>query len=98
MADDKGSAKYAFLYPPCFYCAHLRQMGRLDLTGWTCTAYPEEIPYGILKRYEKHDEVDMLFQDGPGKFESKVFEFGGVPNKITFEGDWYELKGGENAQ
>lgn len=92
MAVNKGSAKDVILDPPCAYCRNLQHMGTQDLKGWTCSAFPEEIPYLILARLDSHVELHP-FQDGPGKFDSKVYEFEGVPHKITFEGDWHELKG-----
>jgi len=87
------------LYPPCFYCKHLVTTGsqQPDLHGWTCTAFPVEIPYDILMRYSKHTEPD-IGQVGDDVFESDHVELEGTPGmpagkyRITFDGDWLPVK------
>lgn len=79
------------LYPPCFYCRHLLNLGTQepDLRGWTCKAYPQEIPYGILARHTPHTEVGMV-QEGDYVFESEPEELPGETGLwvMTFGGEW----------
>jgi hypothetical protein len=86
--DDKASHRYLVLHPPCSYCTHLTHTGSLDLRGWTCSAFPVEIPYDILKRHSSHTEPDMV-QEGDDVFESRVFDEGEHGRwVIDFGGEW----------
>lgn len=40
--------------PVCMNCEHMLEIGLLDGTGWTCKAFPKEIPPSILKGITDH--------------------------------------------
>lgn len=58
----KASESLTTAFPPCFHCVHLKQIGTQfnphdipgSLQGWTCRAFPQGIPYTILRRYTDH--------------------------------------------
>lgn len=76
------------LRPPCAYCKHLVQTGTLQsLTGWTCKAYPLEIPYTILQRYLKHD-FETPGQEEGFVYEPETYDFTAGKFQMTFEGNW----------
>lgn len=87
-------------YPPCFYCRHLKVTGTLflehdiknSLQGWSCRAFPEGIPYDILRRYSTHAEP-AAGQKGTFVFTSKRIDTGGGETGFqfaTFDGRWIE--------
>lgn len=92
---DKADARVLELDPPCAYCKHLLNMGNqrndLDppnnLTGWTCPAFPEGIPFPILTRQLPHTEV-FSWQEGDATYESKAYDFDDGEQVITFDGEW----------
>lgn len=59
---DKDRATQAdarnFIIPiPCQHCTHLTSIGgQYNKEGWTCAAYPSQIPYTILTLREPHIE------------------------------------------
>jgi hypothetical protein len=83
------------LHPPCFYCKHVTHLGTQpsDLHGWTCPAFPNGIPYGILTRTTPHTEPNMV-QLGDDVYESEPVELEGAPGmpagmyRMTFAGKW----------
>lgn len=80
--------RYLVLKPPCAYCRHLTFAGTQEsLRGWTCSAFPEEIPYGILTRATDH-KVEYIVQVGSDVYESKVYQFDDGPHVVTFGGEW----------
>ena len=93
----KADPRFSILHPPCYYCVHLTGIGKPrnddspdSLRGWTCPAFPEEIPRTILKRQVPHTEV-FNDQHGVKTFESTVYQFPNGPDQITFEGEWGNL-------
>ena len=89
------------LQPPCHYCKHLISYGtqrndddpRNSLKGWVCKAFPEEIPYDILKREVTHDnpdEPDLGQVDETTFYESKVYQKTAGPAKMSWDGYWVE--------
>lgn len=71
--------------PPCLCCKHLIHIGDLDLTGWTCKAYPEGIPRAILMRAWHHTQPGWKEKF---VYEPKVFPGeGGKKYTVTFGGD-----------
>jgi len=70
---------------PCLNCKHLTKIGNnISLKGWTCKAFPKEIPVPILRRTVRHVTVLDIFpgQVMPYLFESKeqdvMYDFDGV--------------------
>ena len=52
-----ASPRYYEIPQPCMHCKHLISMGsQFDQEGWTCAAYPTQIPYRILTQREPHSE------------------------------------------
>ena len=70
----KAMGKYTTLYPPCFYCQQVKDIGTLrkdgdpnSLQGWTCAVYPRFIPEEILKRdFLCGDFVSQIIETGDG--------------------------------
>lgn len=97
--NKKALGSLVTLHPPCYYCDHLIDVGSQfsvsdiegSLKGWTCKAFPQGIPYDVLRRYTKHDEVFKGYQVGERVFRSKRINTGGGDTGyqfITFEGEW----------
>jgi hypothetical protein len=75
-----------FDMPPCMSCKHLLHVGTQDLTsGWTCKAWPTEIPWSILTRERKHDVVVPHTQEGDYVFDSHLIDF---PDGTVRKEDW----------
>ena len=76
------------LFPPCFYCKHLTGVGTQEsLEGWTCKAFPAEIPFPILYRTLRH--VDPKKDGWPGS-QVPGFFYECEPSHgtvMTWEGD-----------
>ena len=80
---------------PCLHCKHLQSAGtqrndadpRRSLRGWTCAAFPEEIPPSILLRETRHTEV-LFGQEGSFVYtpERKIKVKAGTA-VFTFDGD-----------
>ena len=70
-----------FSFPPCQFCKHIQHIGGMDLKGWTCPAYPEQIPRFLLRRGEAHTEV-RLGQKGNQVYESQIVDRG-AKGKVT---------------
>lgn len=43
-------------YPQCASCRHVIKMGSLDGLGWTCKAFPDEIPVTIVDGTDDHTQ------------------------------------------
>lgn len=73
MVTKKSQDGYhTFRDSPCLHCQHLTQTGeQFNEDGWTCRAFPEQIPYHIW-RYGKHDET-LPGQVGNFTFGSKTY-------------------------
>jgi hypothetical protein len=87
MKFDRHDGRATMIAPPCFYCKHLTNTGTQDLKGWTCPAYPREIPKPILTRQVQHLTV-LSGQDGEDIYESKVISCDDGLYTITFDGNW----------
>lgn len=88
---ERNNGRTDNLFPPCFYCKHIQTIGTQDLHGWTCPAFPEGIPYTILSRYYSHDKP-LEYQGNDVVFESNEYDDALGKWKITFAGDWIEVK------
>lgn len=81
----------------CQHCKHLVSMGnQFDEEGWTCKAYPEQIPYRVLTMMDPHlkpslgqtlDKDDSVFD--PIIYKEKDT---GKEWHYTADGDWKYLK------
>ena len=94
LAHNDGAL--AFLYPPCFYCKHIVEIGDQEgEEGWTCNAFPDGIPYRILQRYRDHLS-EWPRQEGDYTYESKIFTYEDKhglikERRVTFDGTWVEV-------
>jgi len=89
--NPKADDKLTTLYPPCFYCKHLKQTGTQSLENWLCSAFQDPIPYGILARHIRHD-TPAPGQENQDVYESREYDEEGPdgpgPYLISFEGIW----------
>lgn len=94
--EPKADDRLVTLHPPCAYCKHLRTTGtQVTLEGWTCSAFPEGIPYVILAREPgaEHTKVLEDWQEGTDVYESAVYEReDGRRESVTYDGRWQEEK------
>jgi len=95
--DDKFNMRFQENDPPCFHCIHLLHIGaQHGSDGWTCKAFPDGIPYGILSRATPHTDIfptpKSPTQKGAYVFESEVVEWPDGKFKITFDGKWFPVE------
>jgi hypothetical protein len=90
------------LQPPCHCCKHLLSYGtqRRDedpmnsLRGWTCKAFPEEIPSDILLREVPHTEPAWN-QTNNLVYRSIICKKKAGLAKMSWDGYWVEADTGE---
>jgi len=60
----KADPRYFEIPQPCTHCKNIVTVGsQFDAEGWTCKAFPDQIPYSILTQREPHT-VPVLPQRG----------------------------------
>ncbi|MDZ4817371.1 MAG: hypothetical protein SGJ20_00185 [Planctomycetota bacterium] len=88
MPNPKSDGRLDTILPPCCYCQHKTNVGtQFSMRGWTCPAYPDEIPADILHRQRKHETV-LPDQRGSDVYLSEVMDFDDGPHEISFMGKW----------
>ena len=87
--EERTDPRLVALEPPCNYCVHLTELGSLDLSGWTCSAYPDGIPIDILLREREHTRV-LHDQEGSDVYQSVQHNFPDGRNFVSFNGEWYK--------
>ena len=76
---------------PCMHCKHLLTVGsQFASEGWTCAAYPKQIPYTVLTRRTPHTEP---LENQPGDlvaFDPKIYTEAVTGRKwhYTADGGW----------
>ena len=88
----------------CMHCTHLGTMGnQFDEEGWTCSAFPEQIPYGILANHSHHDEpyLSQGHLDPPNDhvYSPKIYteEDTGRKWHYNVDGTWEYMDTGEGT-
>jgi hypothetical protein len=89
------------LLAPCSYCQHLQASGTqennddytLGFKDWTCKAFPEGIPSGILRREDSHVELDWGQAIGNSyKYTPKVVQMTNGKAVMSWDGQWEEVE------
>lgn len=92
---DRADPRLTEVPMPCQHCRNLVSMGtQFDDEGWTCSAYPGGILYGILTNREPHTEVNLT-QEGYDTFEPEIYteEETGRRWHYTADAGWRYVEG-----
>jgi len=76
---------------PCLHCQHIQTVGsQFDEEGWTCAAYPDQIPYGTLTLRAPHDELSGVETGVMVTYLPRIYEEDGTGRKwhYTADGGW----------
>ena len=76
---------------PCMHCKHLISIGtQFDQEGWTCQAYPAQIPYTVLTRRTPHTEPSEYQPGYLVAFDPVIYEEEDTGKKwhYTADGGW----------
>ena len=80
---ERTSARYSEIPIPCLRCKNIISVGNQhEPDGWTCTAFPEQIPYQVLTMREPHMATTMS-QRGEDVYDPNIYT-----DKDT-EREWY---------
>ena len=65
--------RYSEIPQPCLHCKNLTTAGgQFVKEGWTCKAFPDQIPYDILTQRNPHTEVRSI-QEGTAVYDPKIY-------------------------
>ena len=93
MSDYRNSE----IAQPCMHCKHKISIGsQFSPEGWTCKAFPKQIPYSILTLREPHSIKRADPQVGDYVFDPVIYTEGETGREwhYTAEGRWVYLDGG----
>lgn len=86
MADPR----YTEVPIPCQHCKNLISMGdQFTPEGWTCKAFPEQIPYRVLTLRDPHTSPDVN-REGVAVFDPVIYTEDDTRREwhYTADGDW----------
>lgn len=89
-ARKMAEPRYSEVPIPCQHCKNLLSIGsQFAPEGWTCKAFPEQIPYRILTLRDQHTDPDMN-REGDVVFDPVVYteEDTGKKWHYTVDGRW----------
>lgn len=92
---DRADARLHEIPIPCAHCKHLLSSGtQFDDEGWTCEAYPEQIPYRTLTLRDPHNEPTK-FQEGAFVYDPVIYEEEGTGKRWHYTADarWQYVDG-----
>ena len=92
---ERSSARYSEIPIPCLHCKNIVAVGNQhEPDGWTCEAFPEQIPYFILTMREPHTKVTMA-QRGEAVYEPTIYkdDDSGREWHYTGDGRWVYVDG-----
>jgi len=76
---------------PCMHCKHLTGLGsQFGQEGWTCAAFPSQIPYTVLTRRTPHEEPSEHQPGDLVAFDPVIYteETTGKQWHYTADGNW----------
>jgi hypothetical protein len=83
----------------CMHCTHLETLGsQFGSEGWTCSAFPEQIPYGILANHSHHDEAYSC-QENDHVYSPKLYTEEDTGRKWHYnaDGSWQYIDEGSSS-
>lgn len=91
---ERSDPRFTELPQPCFHCKNLVSTGnQFEPAGWTCKAFPTEIPYSILTRRNPHT-APYPSQVGDYLFDPEIYteEGSGREWHYTADAGWRYLQ------